>query len=91
MGKASVKVPDGKLVNVETEGENSFQDVKIRGDFFIEPPEALQELENSLKGLNKGCSKERMVEKLETVEAELIGFSRKDIAEAVKQSVGDEK
>lgn len=91
MGKASVKVPDGKLVKVETRGEKTFKDVKIRGDFFIQPPEALNSLENELEGLGTDSSKEEIVKELKKVEAELIGFSRKDIAEAVKQASGDSK
>ena len=91
MGKASVKVPDGKLVKVQTEGDNVFETVNIRGDFFIEPAEKLYELENSLKGLSRDSSRDELIEKLETVDAELIGFSRKDIAEAVKQSLGDKQ
>lgn len=89
MGKASVKVPDGKLVKVETEATDVFENVNIRGDFFIDPAEALHELEEAVEGLEKESSREQIIENLEMVEADLIGFSREDIAEAVRKSRGD--
>ncbi|MFC7045413.1 hypothetical protein ACFQH6_08350 [Halobacteriaceae archaeon GCM10025711] len=47
--QASVKVPDGKLVSVRATVDDRFQDVQIRGDFFLEPPEALADLEAAVE------------------------------------------
>lgn len=92
MGKASVKVDGGKLVKVKTEFSDVLEDVEIRGDFFIQPPEALEELEQKLEGMAADSTREELVGKLQEVEAKLIGFSADEIAEAVKKSVqGDEE
>lgn len=92
MKQASRKVPDGKMVElgIETE-EGEVVNAEIRGDFFLQPPEKLSDLENKLEGLNRKTDRKEVIRKLETVEAELIGFSRKDIAEVFTEAAGDGK
>ncbi len=86
--KASRKVPDGKMVELELEIDSGeVEDARIRGDFFLEPPEKLGELEKQLEGLKIDVEKEKVIEKLEDVEADLIGFSTEDVAEAFRQAV----
>lgn len=85
--KSSVKVPDGKLVKIEVEYDDKIEDVKIRGDFFIQPPEALEELENAVEGLEKDASEQDIMLALESVDADLIGFSAEHVAEALKEAV----
>jgi len=85
-----VKIPQGKLVKVNAEiADEKIIDTEIRGDFFLEPPEKLHELEERISGLNIDVRKEKIVEKLETVDAELIGFSREDIADVLRKAVDD--
>lgn len=84
---ASLKIPEGKMVKINAEiDDEKIVDTEIRGDFFLEPPEKLHELEGKLSGLEINVSKEKIVEKLETVDAELIGFSREDIAKALRNA-----
>ncbi len=90
-GEASVKVPEGKLVHVKTAYGERFTEVKIRGDFFIEPPEALHLIEDRIKGMRADSKKELIEDSIREIEATLIGFSASDIAEAVKESVEDSK
>lgn len=91
--KASHKVPGGKMVNIEIKEEDStVSEINIRGDFFIEPPEKLEALENSIEGLNIEADSTKIERKLEDVDAELIGFSPSDIVKAFKKAVkGEEK
>lgn len=84
---ASVKVPDGKMVEVSVRFGDQFEKVSITGDFFLQPPEALEEFENRIEGVNASASREELVERLEDVEAETIGFSREDLADALKEAV----
>lgn len=85
--KASLKIPDGKMVKVNAEiDDEKILDTEIRGDFFLEPPEKLSELEEKLSGIDVNTSREKIVEKLETVDADLIGFSRRDVAEAFREA-----
>lgn len=87
--EASHKVPDGKMVNIKVETEdNQVFEVEIRGDFFLEPPEKLGELEEKLRGLEIKSSKDEICERLDSIDADLIGFSTEDIAEAFQKAVG---
>ncbi len=82
MGKACVKVEGGKMVNVSTDP------VSVTGDFFIEPPEAREEIEKILEELG-GRDPETMVENLRELEAEFIGFSPEDVVEAFAEARKD--
>lgn len=88
--KASVKVPEGKMVQVEAEFDDVFSDVSITGDFFVEPPEALENIEEAILGMETTVSEQKIIEAIEEVEAELIGFSPEHIVEALKEAVGDD-
>ncbi|MFB6241536.1 MAG: biotin/lipoate A/B protein ligase family protein [Candidatus Nanosalina sp.] len=77
MAEASVKIPEGKLVKVKIEdGE-----VTVHGDFFLEPPEALEDIQEKLSELGD-ATREQVEETLRDLDAEFIGFSPEHIAEA---------
>ena len=53
--KSVYKVPDGKLLKIlldYDENNNSITNVKITGDFFIYPEEAIETMENELKNIS---------------------------------------
>ncbi|MFB6147509.1 MAG: hypothetical protein ABEJ66_01355 [Candidatus Nanohaloarchaea archaeon] len=87
--KASVKVPGGKMVQVEADFSEVFDQVSITGDFFVEPPGALRDIEQAVIGMDTDFSEEEMVETIERVEADMIGFSPEHVAEALKKVVED--
>lgn len=91
--EASHKVPDGKMVKIKFRNEDGdVYDVEVRGDFFIEPPEKLEDLQERLEGIDIQASRQEVEERLEDLDADLIGFSREDVAEAFRKAVeGDEK
>lgn len=87
-GKSSVKVPNGKLVKAEVDvKDDTIRDVKIRGDFFIEPPEALEELEEVLEGLDSDASEDEIVAAINQLDGKMIGFSAEHVAEAIQEAV----
>lgn len=89
--KASQKVPEGKMVEIELEEDSGkIEKVRIRGDFFLEPPEKLGELEEKLEGLKTDAKQEEIKEKLQSVDVDMIGFSPKDVAEAFRKAVSGE-
>ena len=90
MGKASVKVEGGKMVNVEVETGEKLTDISVTGDFFLEPPEALEEVQEELEGLSQDFEESEVVERLEEMNAEFIGFSPEDVVEALKEAVNNE-
>lgn len=81
------KVPKGKLVVVDLEIEgNSLRDVRLTGDFFLYPEEALEPLTASLEGAPAGeaeATYEQLVAEAVPEDAELLGFSPQAIAVAV--------
>ncbi len=91
--EASHKVPDGKMVKIKFRNEDGdVYDVEVRGDFFIEPPEKLEDLQERLEGIDIQASRQEVEERLEDLDADLIGFSREDVAEAFRKAVeGDEE
>ncbi|MFB6115896.1 MAG: biotin/lipoate A/B protein ligase family protein [Candidatus Nanosalina sp.] len=86
MAEASVKIPGGKLVKVKIEDG----DVTVRGDFFLEPPEALEEIQGKLSELGDS-TQEQVEETLKELDAEFIGFSPEHIAEAFTEAREEEK
>ncbi|MFB6144612.1 MAG: biotin/lipoate A/B protein ligase family protein [Candidatus Nanohaloarchaea archaeon] len=84
MAEASVKIPAGKFVKVLIEDG----DVRVRGDFFLEPPEALEQVEEALENVEGG--KKEALKALQKVDAEFIGFSREHVAEAYAEAAGEE-
>ncbi len=86
MAEASVKIPEGKLVKVKIDdGE-----VTVRGDFFLEPPEALEDIQQRLSNLTD-ATQEKVEKTLKDVDAEFIGFSPENVAEAFIQAAAEEK
>lgn len=66
------------MVTVKTGDE-----VSITGDFFIEPPEALEEVR---KALEEGEDREQILNALESIDAEFIGFSPEHVVEAFMEA-----
>ena len=85
-GDASIKVENGKLVKVDLEFGDHIEDVKITGDFFIQPANAIEEMQDALVGAPVDESAMELEDRLDQVEAELVGFERSHVAEAVKQA-----
>ena len=83
----SVKVPDGKLVRVTVVYGDTFDSVTITGDFFLEPPGARADLEQAIEGRPTDVSKHELIDAIETVDAQLIGFSANHLAEAVQEAI----
>src|SRR5699024_4357106 len=88
-----LKVPGGKLVvvDVDTDG-GTITNVKISGDFFIEPDEAFFALSRALEGASTSDSAERLQAKMDAAlaafnHAELQGFQTSDVALAVRRAV----
>lgn len=86
-GTGSVKVPDGKLVRVHATYDDRIEAVEITGDFFLEPPTALEELESALEGQPADASASDLRAAIESVDAELIGFGADDLATATLEAV----
>lgn len=85
----SKKVENGKLVNIEAELGEKFENVKIHGDFFIEPADKLEDIRETVEGLERDFDREKVMDRIESLDAELIGFSAEDIADVLEKFRGE--
>lgn len=83
----SRKVPDGKLIRVAVTFGEEIEDVELRGDFFLEPPEALTDLEAALEGHPVDVEESSLAAAVEAVDAKLIGFTARDLAALTLEAV----
>ena len=85
MRRAEYKVPGGKLLVAETEvNEGVLTTVKVMGDFFMHPEEAINDLEDALTG-KKASKIDEIVEKFfGGKEITLFGVSAKDFVHVLK-------
>ncbi len=90
-GQSVYKVPNGKLVKVSLEaGQGKVKKVKVSGDFFIHPEEAIDALEENLKGveLREDVLEKKILAIVEENSIQLFGFKSKDLAKAIMMAVG---
>lgn len=88
---SSVKVQDGKLVKISIEYGEEITEVELRGDFFLEPPKALEQIENAIKGTGIEVDRSKLSAKIEDIDARFIGFEPEHVAEAVEKAIKGEK
>jgi lipoate-protein ligase A len=92
--KTDFKVPGGKLLRVQLalDGQN-VATVKITGDFFIHPEEALPLIEKALQGssLDWLDMEERIQKTVMDGRIQLIGFTPSDLANAILQATGKKR
>jgi lipoate-protein ligase A len=88
--KYEEKIPDGKLVCISVEcSEGKTTSVKITGDFFLHPEEALERIENSLIGISSDIEEKEVVSRISgSLEgAQLIGAKAEDLARIFRKAV----
>jgi lipoate-protein ligase A len=85
------KVPGGKLVVVDLDVvDGAFAGVSLSGDFFLEPDEALLDINSALEGLPESSTAAEIAAAVEAAlpaEAVLFGFSAGAVAVAVRRAL----
>jgi lipoate---protein ligase len=82
IGKSAIKSPVGKLLKASVSFEGDvILSVKLSGDFFIHPEDAIERLEEALVGV-KVVEVRRFVER-ELADARLYGIDRGSIVKAI--------
>ena len=86
------KVPGGKLARADINVSGGrLTDVSINGDFFLDPPEALEVISASLEGVAAASDEAALAEKVRASvgeDVEMIGFDPEAVATAVKRGLG---
>ncbi len=92
ISKSVYKIPNGKLVKINLEYDknlNKIVNLKIMGDFFAYPSEAIDILEEELKGII--LSKKHIFDKIENVikknNFEFIGLNSEGLTESIMRCI----
>jgi lipoate-protein ligase A len=81
------KVPGGKLLCVDAEFTlGRISRIRITGDFFLHPEEALDDIEKALVGIRPEEAAARVSETLARRHAIFIGASADDIGRLVRRA-----
>lgn len=88
ISKSIYKVPDGKLLKIKlnyNQKTNKINNVRITGDFFVHPEEAIEMIEEELKNLK--LDKINLFEKIQSVvtqnNIELIGLDAESLTNGI--------
>jgi lipoate-protein ligase A len=85
------KVPSGKLVVVDLDvTDGLLADVRLSGDFFLEPDEALTAIDQALQGAPESASAETLTARIERAlppGTSMYGFSAASVATAVRRAL----
>jgi len=90
LGKAELKVPGGKLLRASSMVKDGrIVEVKLTGDFFMHPEEAIDELERQLRDvqLNEVAIRRAVEAFFLSVAPTVLGAAPQDFSEVVLRSV----
>ncbi|MCX8199845.1 MAG: hypothetical protein N3G76_00030 [Candidatus Micrarchaeota archaeon] len=81
------KVKGGKLVRVDVRFEDErIAGIRITGDFFVHPEDALLCIEQKIIGLHINSIEDGVKEAFSSANAEIVGFSALDISEMIAEA-----
>jgi lipoate---protein ligase len=85
------KTRGGKLVVADFEvRDGRLSGVRISGDFFLEPPEALSQITQAVEGAPADVEEEALAARVRdglSADVEMIGFSPESVAMAVRKAL----
>jgi hypothetical protein len=90
-GHGEYKVPGGKLVVADvTVAHGRLEQVRVSGDFFLEPPEALAVIDAALAGMPADASEVELALAIAAAlprDTVMLGFSADAVAVAVRRAL----
>jgi len=90
--RGDYKTPGGKLVTVDFDVNGGhLRNVRVTGDFFLYPEEALEDIRAALEGLPTSETTEGIIARIDRAlpeGAEMVGFSPEAVAIAVERGLG---
>ena len=89
--KAEYKIPGGKLLSCEIGIENEvIKTIKISGDFFMHPEDAINDLEETLLGTPIQSYQNKIVKFFNEKELTLYGVSTQDFITVIQLALDSE-
>lgn len=89
--KGEYKVPGGKLVVVEAEErDGTLVSVKVSGDFFLEPDEALESISSAIEGISVTADAGEIARRVRDAlppDVVMLGFHPEAVATAVRRAI----
>ena len=90
--RGEYKVPGGKLVAVDVEVEaGRLARVAVSGDFFLEPDDALEDIDGALTGMPETATVAQLASAVQGAlgdDVTMVGFSPEAVAIAVRRALG---
>lgn len=90
--RGEYKAPHGKLVAVELETvDERLANVHVSGDFFLEPDDALEDIDAALNGMPADAGAQQLVDAITArlgPDVMMIGFEPMTVAIAVRRALG---
>ncbi len=90
-GKASFKVPGGKLVTARIAYDSVIRKARLTGDFFVHPEEGLRTIESALEGLGAGTEESGMAAAVQAAidsnSIQTIGIDAESVAKVVRMAI----
>jgi lipoate-protein ligase A len=86
------KIPEGKMLKIKLEFEGRvIKSIRILGDFFLHPESTIDEIEERMIGCEVSIEQisSKIQNTLDENNAELIGASALDIANAIMKAFGN--
>ncbi|WP_322994507.1 biotin--protein ligase [Castellaniella sp.] len=91
VGHGEYKIPGGKLVVVDLQARHGrLVEVRLSGDFFLEPPEALDRINAALEGLPIGTSAQALAQAVQdalSADVQMFGISPEGIAVVIQRAL----
>ncbi|MEJ7647781.1 MAG: biotin/lipoate A/B protein ligase family protein [Nakamurella sp.] len=92
MMRGEYKVPGGKLVAVELEAaDGRITTASVSGDFFLEPDEALADIDAAITGLSVEAGVDHLTQAIRGAlrdDVQMVGFAPESVAIAVRRALG---
>ena len=86
--RAEYKIPGGKLVSAEVDVDGTrLAKVKITGDFFMHPEEAIVALESVLKGIRIAELEDVVTRFFDRNQVSLFGIAQGDFVKVVRMAL----
>ena len=90
--RGEYKVPGGKLVAVDLEVvAGRISTASVSGDFFLEPDEALADIDAAIIGLSVDSGVDHLTQAIRGAlrdDVQMVGFSPESVAIAVRRALG---